>query len=300
MPQRRFRAKPMQIDAHQHFWQLDRGDRNGGHYDYDWLTPALAPLYRDFLPEHLAPHLAATNVSATILVQAAASEAETRFLLNIAKTTPFVAGVVGWVDMAAPDVSQRLQALKQVGGGYLKGVRPMLQDIVDPDWVASPALDAAFDALEALDLRFDALVRPIHLEPLLYRLERQPNLRVVIDHAAKPEIAEGKRVDWAEMLTAMATRTSAMCKLSGLVTEAGPHWSEADLAPYVQHVLTAFGASRVMWGSDWPVVNLACDHLEWYATAKRLVARLSTQEQALIFGGTAAAFYGIDMREEQR
>jgi L-fuconolactonase len=280
----------MQIDAHQHFWRLDRGD-------YAWLTPELAPLYRDYLPHDLAPHLTEAGVSATILVQAAPSEQETLFLLEIAQSTPFVAGVVGWVDMAAPDVAERLAALKKAGGGYFKGVRPMIQDIADPEWITSPSLDRAFDALEALDLRFDALVRPIHLAPLLRRLEGRPELKVVIDHAAKPGIAMGVQSDWYMQIASIASRTSAMCKLSGLVTEARWDWRAEDIAPFVQHVITEFGAERIMWGSDWPVLNLASDYRTWRATAKQLVASLPARDRALIFGGAAAAFYGIETHE---
>jgi len=276
----------MHIDAHQHFWRLDRAD-------YGWLTPALTPLYRDYLPRDLAPHLEAAGVAATILVQAASTEAETRFLLDIAKSTPFVAGVVGWVDMAAPDVGERLAALVAVGDGYLKGIRPMIQDITDPDWILSPRLDRAFDALEALDLRFDALVRPVHLEPLLRRLEQRPDLKVVIDHAAKPDIAAGEKLDWSVRLASIASRTSARCKLSGLLTEARPGASGQDLAPFVEQVIAAFGAERIMWGSDWPVLNLASDYSTWHAMAERLVAGLTAQERANIFGGVAARFYGV-------
>lgn len=276
----------MQIDAHQHFWQLDRGD-------YAWLTPELAPLYRDYLPRDLAPHLIEAGVYATILVQAAPSEKETLFLLDIAKSTPFVAGVVGWVDMAAPDVADRLAVLQEAGGGYLKGIRPMVQDIADPEWIASPSLDRAFDTLQKLDLRLDALVRPIHLAPLLRRLERHPELKVVIDHAAKPCIAAGAQRDWYTQLACIASRTSALCKLSGLVTEARWDWRAEDIAPFVQHVIAEFGAARIMWGSDWPVLNLASDYRTWRATAKQLVASLPARDRALIFGDAAAAFYDI-------
>jgi L-fuconolactonase len=278
----------MQIDAHHHFWRLDRGD-------YDWLTPALGSLYRDYLPQHLEPHLRATQIDATILVQAAATEDETRFLLDIARSTPFVAGVVGWIDMTARNAPDRLAALAEAGGGRLKGVRPMIQDIADPNWILSASLDPAFDAIEQLGLRFDALLRPHHLDPLLRRLERSPDLRVVIDHAAKPNIAAGERSGWGQQMAAIASRTSAMCKLSGLVTEAGPDWHVELLAPYTQHILTAFGAGRVMWGSDWPVVNLAADYRTWRDAAQRLLAGASVDERAMVLGGTAAAFYGIEM-----
>jgi L-fuconolactonase len=280
----------MQIDAHQHFWRLDRGD-------YDWLSPALTPLYRDYLPRDLAPHLEAAGVAATILVQAASTEAETRFLLGIAQSTPFVVGVVGWVDMEAPDVAERLAALVKEGGGYLKGIRPMIQDIADPHWILSPRLDRAFDALEALDLRFDALVRPVHLEPLVRRLEQRPNLKVAIDHAAKPGIAAGARIGWANGLAALASRTTARCKLSGLLTEAGPGADVEELVPFVEQIVAAFGAGRIMWGSDWPVLNLASDYSTWHTMAKQLVADLTVHERGLIFGGVAAEFYGVPLRE---
>jgi L-fuconolactonase len=277
----------MQVDAHQHFWRLDRGD-------YGWLTPARGPLYRDYLPAHLAPHLTDSGIHATILVQAAPTEAETLFLLELAKSTPFVAGVVGWTDLMAPDVADRLVALKQAGSGYLKGVRPMIQDIADPRWIASPSLDRAFDAMEALDLRFDALVRLIHLEPLLRRLEQRPGLKVVIDHAGKPDIAAGNQLEWSARLASIASRTTAMCKLSGLVTEARQHWRAEDLAPFVQHIIKVFGADRVMWGSDWPVLNVASDYRAWRTAAEQLVAELPTRDRDRIFGGTAAQFYDIE------
>jgi L-fuconolactonase len=280
----------MRIDAHQHFWRLDRGD-------YAWLSPGLTPLYRDYLPSDLAPHLDTAGVGATILVQAASTEAETRFLLEIAKSTPFVAGVVGWVDMEAPDVAERLATLVKDGDGFLKGIRPMIQDIADPSWIVSPRLDRAFAALEALDLRFDALVRPVHLEPLLRRLEQQPDLKVVLDHAAKPAIAAGAELDWSVRLASIASRTTARCKLSGLLTEARHGAGLGELAPFVEQVIGAFGPARVMWGSDWPVLNLVSDYATWHAMSERLLGGLTARERALIFGGVAAEFYGVSLGE---
>lgn len=172
----------------------------------------------------------------------------------------------------------------------------MLQDIADPQWILSPSLDRAFDALEALDLRFDALVHPIHLEPLLHRLEQHPRLKAVIDHAAKPNIVAGKRADWSDQLAAIASRTSAMCKLSGLVTEAGEGWRIETIAPFVEHVIAMFGPERVMWGSDWPVLNLTSDYQGWRAAAELLLARRPARDRASIFGDTAASFYGIRAR----
>jgi L-fuconolactonase len=173
----------------------------------------------------------------------------------------------------------------------------MIQDIADPNWILSPRLDRAFDALEALDLRFDALVRPVHMDALLQRLEQRPNLKVVIDHAAKPAIAAGARLDWSGRLASIASRTTARCKLSGLLTEARPGAGLEELTPYVERIIAAFGAQRIMWGSDWPVLNLVSDYSSWHALAENLVSWLTEREQALIFGGVAAEFYGVQVRE---
>jgi L-fuconolactonase len=199
--------------------------------------------------------------------------------------------------MEATDVAERLAELKDAGGGYLKGVRPMIQDIADPEWLLSPSLDRAFDAIEALELCFDALVRPVHLAPLQRRLEQRPKLKVVIDHAAKPDIAAGATLGWSVGLAAIAARTSALCKLSGLVTEARRDWRVEDLEPFVGQVVAAFGPERIMWGSDWPVLNLASDYRTWHATAERLLASLSASDRARVFGETAAQFYGVPARQ---
>jgi L-fuconolactonase len=173
----------------------------------------------------------------------------------------------------------------------------MIQDIADPNWISSASLDPAFEAIEQLGLRFDALVRPQHLDPLLRRLERSPDLRVVIDHAAKPNIAAGEGPGWSERTAAIASRTAALCKLSGLVTEAGPHWRVEQIAPFSEHILATFGPGRIMWGSDWPVVNLTADYRSWRNAAQQLLAGASAAEQAMIFGGTAAIFYGVETHE---
>ncbi len=184
----------MRIDAHQHFWRLSRGD-------YGWLTPTLAPIYRDFEVPDLAPHLAANRISGTVLVQAAPTEAETRFLLRLAaESAGLIGGVVGWVDFEAPDVRERLARL--AANPLLCGVRPMIQDIADADWMLERRLDEAFRAIVDLDLRFDALVQPRHLRNLRRLLDRHPDLRAVVDHGAKPDIANGVREPWAADISA--------------------------------------------------------------------------------------------------
>lgn len=273
------------VDAHQHFWTLDRGD-------YGWLTPELEPLYRDYLPDDLEPLLAEAGIEKTVLVQAAATTDETRFMLELAADCRFIAGVVGWVDF--DDVAAAESALAEfVADPNFVGVRPMIQDIDDPAWITRPEFDPVVELLIEADLRFDALVKPVQLPFLLEFLERHPDLRCVVDHAAKPGIASNARSPWAEDLLAIAERTGASCKLSGLVTEAAAGQTREDLAPYVDHLLSAFGADRLMWGSDWPVLNLAGSYPQWRADAEALLSGLSADEQARVFGSNAIDFYGL-------
>ncbi len=275
----------MQIDAHQHFWRVDRGD-------YGWLTPQAHPaICRDFGPDDLKPLMAAAGVTCTVLVQAAPTAAETQFLLEIARATPFVAGVVGWADLEAPGAAEMVEDM--AGDPKLLGLRPMLQDLADDAWILKPELAPALDAMRAAGLRFDALVTPRHLPHLARLLARRPDLKVVIDHGAKPDIAAGAIADWSAAIRAIARDTGAVCKLSGLVTEAGDGWAVEQLKPFVDVLLDAFGPARLMWGSDWPVVNEAGGYAAWRAAAEALTAQLSADDRSLIFGGTAAAFYGI-------
>lgn len=276
----------MIIDAHQHFWRIDRAD-------YDWLQPQLGVLYRDYLPQHLAPLLDANGVGATVLVQAAATEDETHYLLELAAAQPFVAGVVGWVDFDAPNAPERIRALVDSSSGGLKGLRPMLQDIVDPNWVLQPQLDASFDEMTEQGLTFDALIKPQHLKPILRRLRRHPRVKAVIDHAGKPDIAGGEFSEWAEDIERLASETSVCCKLSGLVTEAGVDAELETLDRYVAHVLACFGPERVLWGSDWPVLNRVCSYGEWLALSRELVQRHAPGHEAGIFGTNAIAFYSL-------
>lgn len=272
----------MKIDAHQHFWQISRGD-------YGWLTPEFASIYRDFGPQDLNPLLASAGVDATILVQAAPSEAETRFLLEIAAVTPFVAGVVGWCDFAKPDAPARIAALAQ--DRNLVGLRPMVQDIVDDDWLLEKGLQPAFSALKLHDLVFDALVLPRHLPRLLKVAKAHPELAIVIDHAAKPDFSKGISRDWFEDMAALARLPNVTCKLSGLVTEIGPGWKIADIEPVLAHLLAEFGANRLIWGSDWPVLTLAADYASWSKATEALLARLPQPERDAILGDNAARIY---------
>lgn len=271
------------IDAHQHFWRLERGD-------YAWLTPDLEPLYRDFEPEHLGPLLRAAGVERSIVVQAAPTLEETRFLLALAEATPFVAGVVGWVDLAAPDACEELTKLAQ--DPALVGVRPMLQDIEPPDWMLQDALAPALACLSDLGLVFDALVRPVHLPYLRRLLEREPRLRVVVDHGAKPDIASGEFDTWAREIEGIAADSDACCKLSGLLTEAADPTLEG-IRPWAEHLLSTFGPQRLLWGSDWPVVTLVSDYADWWHMSQRLLDPLTESERRAVLGANAARCYGL-------
>ena len=272
----------MRIDAHHHLWTLARGD-------YGWLTPDLAPIYSDFCLSDLAPHLSATHIEGTILVQAAPTEAETMFLLDIAENAEVVRGVVGWTDFDAADGVARIDAL--AARNLLVGLRPMVQDIDDDNWLLGPALAPLLAVMARNSLVFDALVLPRHLPRLLRVIGSHPDLEFVLDHCGKPRLATGEIAIWQRDIALLAEHPNIVCKLSGLVTEAAPDWQIADLRQAVDHVVTCFGPQRMLWGSDWPVVNLAGGYAKWFAAAETLLADLSPDEKADIFGGNAARIY---------
>lgn len=272
----------MMLDAHCHFWQLSRGD-------YGWLAGEggpLAPLRRDFRPEH---HPGSGPV---IAVQAAPTLAETDWLLALAARHPRIRGVVGWVDLAAPGAVADLQRL--AGNPRFLGIRPMLQDIADTGWLLRAPQPAALAALTDLGLRLDALVTPRHLDVLAGFVARNPDLPVVIDHAAKP--VDGRDPDWRAGMTALAAHRHVHCKLSGLLTELSPA-ALADPLPalqaVVQPLLDLFGPERLIWGSDWPVLTLAAGYDRWRDLTAALLDPLSASERAGVMGGNAARFYGV-------
>ena len=279
----------MQIDAHHHFWNPARGD-------YGWMPEDNATLCRHYGPADLAPHLAQAGIEATILVQAAASIEETEYLLGLADATPHVAGVIGWIDFENPAHLDQLRRL--AGHPAFKGVRPMIQDIPDDDWMLRHDVQWGFRAVTDLGLRFEALGFPRHLQNFHTILKRYPEMKVVIDHCMKPQIANHTSESfqfWADGMTRLAEDTAAICKYSALITEAGADWTAADLRPYVDHVIAAFGADRVMWGSDWPVCRLRGEYGDWRAAAMELTTALSAAEKAAIFGQTANRFYDLGL-----
>lgn len=244
------------IDAHFHCWQLDRGD-------YGWLTPAFASIYRDVTVSDWAQHAQAHGITGGLLVQAAPTEAETHFLLKQAEAHEQVLGVVGWVDLLAPDAVARIGQLAR--HDKLKGLRPMLQDIADPDWILQPALWPALQTMAEHGLVFDALVRAEHLPRIRTLIQQHPKLRVVIDHGAKPSPKQSPQA-WEKGLRDIAQETEAgrvACKLSGLWTELPAGEDSPALLPWCETLLSVWGPQRLIWGSDWPVLEMAADYDRW-------------------------------------
>ena len=276
----------MRIDSHQHYWKLSRGD-------YGWLTPEMGLLYRDYLPGDLEPTLARHTIDKTILVQAAPTVAETDFMLSLAAEHDSIGGVVGWLDVAAPDFPRLFEKYRQEPA--FVGIRPMLHDLADDAWVIRPVVLENLGVLAEHDFPFDFLVRPQHLPHALHALERVPNLRAVIDHIAKPLIADRQFEPWGAQLREIARHENVYCKLSGMVTEADhANWTPADLKPYIDHTVESFGLERVMFGSDWPVCLLAARYDDVIGALEAVLAPdLDEASMAQVFGENAARFYGI-------
>lgn len=274
------------IDAHHHFWQLDR-------YDYVWMSPDLQALYRDYGPDDLRPILSGHNIKSTVLVQTISSEAETRWFLELASQHDFIAGVVGWVDLTDRRVGERLDELSK--SPKFVGVRHQVHDEPDPDWLTRDDVQHGLGELARRSLSYDLLIRPLHLEVSRRVAERFPDLRFVVDHIAKPAIASHGWDDWAPGIAALAACPNVACKLSGMITEADwADWQPADLAPYVQHILEHFGADRVMFGSDWPVCMLAGTYDQVLSALADNLAELGDHQRQDIFGNTAAAWYDLE------
>lgn len=274
----------MRIDSHQHFWQVSRGD-------YGWLTPALGVLYRDYVPEDLAPLLKERGIDKTVVVQAAATVAETDFLLGLARRHEFIAGVVGWLDMASAGFEEQFAAYRRKHGFI--GIRPMLQDIPEDDYILKPQVLDSLKKIAAADCPFDFLVYSRHLPHVLKALERAPGLRAVIDHIAKPGIAAHKTDPWKSLIREVAQHPNVYCKLSGMITEADQtNWKADDLRPYVEHVVECFGPERLMFGSDWPVCLRAGTYGQVIDTLSAILTPiLDKAELPGVFGENAARFY---------
>jgi L-fuconolactonase len=278
------------VDAHHHFWDPARAA-------YPWMTDALAPIRRRFGPEDLRPLLAANDVDRTILVQTRSSIEETREFLATAGRHDFIAGVVGWVDLTAPDVAEQLASLRAgPGGETLVGVRHQVHDESDPDWLLRADVRRGLAAVGQAGLAYDLLVRTRELPAALATVRDHPAIRFVIDHLAKPPIAGGAIDAWAAGLRPLAEYPNVHCKLSGMVTEADwTRWSARDLAPYASRVLEWFGPGRCLFGSDWPVCLLAASYAEVIEACRVALGDLAPADRERIFGGNAIELYRLPM-----
>lgn len=272
----------MIVDAHQHFWNPARGD-------YGWLTPDM-PIHRVYGTDDLRPLLQQTGVDATILVQAAPSTAETDYMLAIARRTPWVLGVVGWIDLAAPDAPA--QILARAADPLFLGVRPMLQDIAQPDWILRAELEPALNAIAAEGLVFDALVKSHQVGVIAELAGRHPQLSIVLDHAAKPRLGDEQAMAaWRDAMAGLALLPNVTCKLSGLLTELQPGAGVSDVMAAAGFLYDLFGDGRLIWGSDWPVLTLAGDYQEWFELARQAIAAQQSSAVRAVMGGNAVRIY---------
>ena len=277
------------VDAHHHLWDL-------GVRDQDWITgPALAPLRRDFLLGDYHSVADVNGVAASVVVQTVTVPGETPELLALAGASDLIAGVVGWTDLTAPDIADRIAALKrQPGGGKLVGLRHQVQSEPDPDWLTQPDVLRGLGAIARAGLVYDLVITAGQLGASARAAAAVPDLVFVLDHLGKPPIAAGHTEPWAQDLRGLAALPNTVAKLSGLVTEADwRRWQVADLRPYAEVALDAFGPARMMFGSDWPVCTLAANYPDVLAAAHDLAAGLSPAECEAVFAGTATSVYGL-------
>lgn len=278
----------MKIDSHQHFWNFtDHAE------DYVWMSDEYGALRRDFLPHDLEPLLTEMGFHGSVAVQAREMVAETNLLLELADRTPWMLGVVGWIDLCAADAEPLVE--RYAAHPKLKGLRLLIHDRPDPEFAVSPEHVRGIGWQERYGLTYDLLLKPPHIRPAMRLVDQFPNQGFVVDHIAKPDIPSGGLSPWAEDIRELARRPNVFCKVSGMVTTADwATWTPAQLAPYLDVVLEAFGPSRLMIGSDWPVCTCAASYQRTMQTTIDWAASLSAEEQAAILGGTCERFYGLE------
>ncbi|MFJ4516641.1 amidohydrolase family protein [Streptomyces sp. NPDC088816] len=279
----------MTVDAHQHVWDLSIRDQ-------EWIAgPRLQPLRRNFTMDDLVPRAEAAGVARTVLVQTVTVPEETPELLALAAGHDLIAGVVGWTDLTRPDVADELARLRALPGGrFLKGIRHQVQGEPDPGWLLRADVRRGLAAVADAGLAYDLVVLPHQLPACAEAAAILPELTFVLDHLGKPPIVSGELEPWAGAVRALAGRPNTVCKLSGMVTEADlTSWTPADLRPYAEVALDAFGPDRLLYGSDWPVCTLTAPYVEVLTTARDLTSALTEHERTAVFGGTAELVYDL-------
>ena len=275
------------VDSHQHFWDPSRGD-------YHWMPKNNPILNRKYEVKDLFKVSESIDLHKTILVQAAATNEETNYMLAIAENSDLISGVVGWINFEDPNQLEQLKTF--ANNPKFVGVRPMIQDIPDENWVLNKDFDIFFKTIIDLDLSFDALGFPIHLDNFYIIASKYPSLRFVIDHLMKPKICNNdpKEFDhWTTVMSKLSSLNNVYCKLSGMVTEACENWTENDLVPYTNKILKIFTDKKILWGSDWPVCNLRTDYIGWFKTSQNLTNNLSLDQKQNIFYENAIKFYKL-------
>ena len=273
------------VDSHHHFWSLDR-------LEYGWMPPGPNVLRHNFLPETMAPCLEEAGVSKTVLVQAHQSIEEAHWLLEIAEVMDFVAGVVAWADLTNPALGRDLDSIQAKKG--LVGIRHQVEEEPDEAWLVRPDVIEGLKEVARHGLAYDLLVKGPHIKYVPEVAEKVPDLRMVVDHIAKPLIAAGEMDPWATHMADVAAIPGVYCKVSGMVTEADHiHWTVDDLVPYVAHVIEQFGFDRIMWGSDWPVCLLASSYANVLDAAMQAVGDLTPDQRQRFLAQNAVDFYGL-------
>lgn len=272
----------MIVDAHQHFWDPARGE-------YGWLTPD-NPIHRVYSPADLHPLMVQAGVDATIIVQAAPTAAESDYMLGIARAAPWILGVVGWIDLEAAEAVKEVQ--HRAGDPLFLGVRPMLQDLPDPDWILQAKLEPALNAIATEGLVFDALILSHQIPAITELAKRHPQLSIVLDHAAKPQMGDADAMTkWAPAMEKLAMLPNVTCKVSGLLTELRPGGSRDNVARAIGILFDLFGPERLVWGSDWPVLTLAGGYRDWFELASQAFAAKDSNALAAVMGGNALRIY---------
>ena len=275
----------MVIDSHQHFWKYD-SDKHA------WIDDNMSSIRQDFLPHQLEKLYKAQGVDGCVAVQADQTDEETAFLLQLSKNHPIIKGVVGWVDLRSPDISELLEAYSSEE--IIKGFRHIVQGEADPNFLLRPFFLNGISALKKHDFTYDILVFPHQLGAVLEFVKTFPDQKFVIDHIAKPYIKDGFYDGWAALMMEIGKQKNVYCKLSGIITEADyHHWTKSDIIPYLELVLDAYGPNRLMFGSDWPVCLVAGNYQEVKELIVNFIAKLSSDEQRNIMGTNAVKFYNL-------
>lgn len=276
----------MRIDAHQHFWKYSAKE-------YGWISDVMPELKRDFLPGDLKPLLAENGFDGSIAVQATQTLEETSWLLEFAEQNDFIKGVVGWVDLCGPELESQLKQF--AGDRKLVGVRHIVQDEPDDEFMLRTDFRRGIAQLAEHGLTYDLLVHPRHLPVAVKLVEEFPRQRFVLDHIAKPFIADGVIEPWRRGIRELAKLENVCCKVSGMVTEARwKQWHAQDFRPYLDVVFEAFGPGRLMFGSDWPVCTLSAGYRETVGIVKDYICQFTVEQQEQILGGNCARFYQVE------